>query len=381
MACVLKAFVLWNAVSMLWCCGGNLVGLRYPPKWLYYTNTLYDFYLMYETSGGKALGESSMVAPPSVHIESSRVCESRTHGEVTGQSLLKRADATIKTRSQALGLKWVRQPVNPAEDCTTTILPAGTMTGKSGGRCRRQSVTTAEDGNTTTAGTKCGKTGRRSRRQSRGPAEDCTATIMPAGSKSGKISGHSRKLSVAGEGRANVKVKCVKPATAMSKGKPVSTNAASTIRKPTTHGSRRQSISGARGKQTDGKKSWRQSITAAVGASATADPTRKSTSGSRRQSVTTGAGTSSVGSTPPLQTSRRQSLSGAPASEVAQLVAARKARRRSLKSEDATGIAAFAASKKPAWQSRKPSITTVETKDALEQSDTPPLCPGGEDRV
>ncbi|KAL3224158.1 hypothetical protein MRX96_026740 [Rhipicephalus microplus] len=33
MACVLKAFVLWNAVSMLWCCGGNLVGLRYPPKW------------------------------------------------------------------------------------------------------------------------------------------------------------------------------------------------------------------------------------------------------------------------------------------------------------------------------------------------------------
>ncbi|KAL1473913.1 hypothetical protein MTO96_038373 [Rhipicephalus appendiculatus] len=34
MARVLKAFVMWNAASLLWCCGGNLIGLRYPPKWV-----------------------------------------------------------------------------------------------------------------------------------------------------------------------------------------------------------------------------------------------------------------------------------------------------------------------------------------------------------
>ncbi|XP_049268946.1 uncharacterized protein LOC119381403 [Rhipicephalus sanguineus] len=375
MARVLKAFVLWNAVSLLWCCGGNLVGLRYPPKWLYYTNILYDFYRTYETSG-----DSSVAAPLSVHVEGSRMSEGRTTGEVTAQSLFKSAETTIKTRSQALGPKLRRQPVDPAEDCTNTILLAGTMTAKSGGRTRRHSVATAEDGTTTIAGKKSGKTGGRLRRQSRGPAEDCTTTILPAMSKSSKMSGRSRKQSVAGVGRANVTAKAVKPPAATSKVQPVTTTAASRIRKPATQGSRRQSIFGASGIQTDGKKSRRQSIGAAAGASATADTTRKS--GSRRQSVDAGTlGRSSVGSTPPLQTSRRQSAAGATAPAVAQLVAARKARRRSLRSEDAAGIAAFAASKKPTGQSRRQSITAVETKDALQPSDTSPLCPGSEDRL
>ncbi|KAH7967924.1 hypothetical protein HPB52_004137 [Rhipicephalus sanguineus] len=30
---VLGAFVAWNTVALLLCCGGNLIGLRFPPKW------------------------------------------------------------------------------------------------------------------------------------------------------------------------------------------------------------------------------------------------------------------------------------------------------------------------------------------------------------
>ncbi|XP_075539721.1 uncharacterized protein LOC142574552 [Dermacentor variabilis] len=33
---ILGAFVAWNTAAMLLCCGANLIGLRYPPKW--YTN-------------------------------------------------------------------------------------------------------------------------------------------------------------------------------------------------------------------------------------------------------------------------------------------------------------------------------------------------------
>ncbi|KAL1486556.1 hypothetical protein MTO96_008958, partial [Rhipicephalus appendiculatus] len=30
---LLGLFVIWNTMSLLFCCGGNLAGLRYPPKW------------------------------------------------------------------------------------------------------------------------------------------------------------------------------------------------------------------------------------------------------------------------------------------------------------------------------------------------------------
>ncbi|KAL1440683.1 hypothetical protein MTO96_009233 [Rhipicephalus appendiculatus] len=83
---ILRAFVVWNTVAMLFCCGANLAGLRYPPKWftgqdadeitfrdqmklvlawgpwiimagyvkLYYTTRLYAFYKVYAATGGKA---------------------------------------------------------------------------------------------------------------------------------------------------------------------------------------------------------------------------------------------------------------------------------------------------------------------------------------
>ncbi|XP_049520814.1 uncharacterized protein LOC119445063 [Dermacentor silvarum] len=80
---VLGAFVAWNTVAMLFCCGANLAGLRYPPKWvkivliwgpwiimagygkLYYTTMLYAFYKVYESTGGKAFdGVAEVHAAP-----------------------------------------------------------------------------------------------------------------------------------------------------------------------------------------------------------------------------------------------------------------------------------------------------------------------------
>ncbi|XP_065291574.1 ESX-1 secretion-associated protein EspK-like isoform X2 [Dermacentor albipictus] len=94
---VLRAFVAWNTVAMLFCCGANLAGLRYPPKWyteqdadkitleqqvkivviwspciimagfckLYYTTKLYAFYKVYESTGGKAFdGAAEVRATP-----------------------------------------------------------------------------------------------------------------------------------------------------------------------------------------------------------------------------------------------------------------------------------------------------------------------------
>ncbi|KAL1440678.1 hypothetical protein MTO96_009228 [Rhipicephalus appendiculatus] len=72
MAGILGIFVAWNTMAMMMCCGANLIGLRYPPKWLsiiagwapviisaafvklYYNTLLYDFYKKYDASQGRA---------------------------------------------------------------------------------------------------------------------------------------------------------------------------------------------------------------------------------------------------------------------------------------------------------------------------------------
>ncbi|XP_065291705.1 ESX-1 secretion-associated protein EspK-like [Dermacentor albipictus] len=100
---VLRAFVAWNTVAMLFCCGANLAGLRYPPKWyteqdadeitlkeqvkivliwapwiimaaygkLYYTTMLYAFYKVYESTGGKAFDGTDEVhgAPSNLSLD------------------------------------------------------------------------------------------------------------------------------------------------------------------------------------------------------------------------------------------------------------------------------------------------------------------------
>ncbi|XP_065291567.1 uncharacterized protein [Dermacentor albipictus] len=90
---VLGAFVAWNTTAMLLCCGANLMGLRYPPKWytnqdassltlsenltivaywapviifagfvkLYYTNVLYGFYKTYQLTRGRAFDRNAAV--------------------------------------------------------------------------------------------------------------------------------------------------------------------------------------------------------------------------------------------------------------------------------------------------------------------------------
>ncbi|XP_077508312.1 uncharacterized protein LOC144119612 [Amblyomma americanum] len=89
----LGVFVVWNTAALLFCCGANLAGLRYPPKWytgqdadgitlrqqlkivlfwapwiilsahwkLYYTTLLYEFYKIYEATDGKAFDEENLV--------------------------------------------------------------------------------------------------------------------------------------------------------------------------------------------------------------------------------------------------------------------------------------------------------------------------------
>ncbi|XP_077542498.1 uncharacterized protein LOC144155115 [Haemaphysalis longicornis] len=89
----LRLFVAWSTVSLLVCCGFNLGGLKYPPKWytnedadklslnvklkfvviwaplvifislwkLYYTTRLYDFYKLYRATEGRAFdGEGAL---------------------------------------------------------------------------------------------------------------------------------------------------------------------------------------------------------------------------------------------------------------------------------------------------------------------------------
>ncbi|KAL3215448.1 hypothetical protein MRX96_034158 [Rhipicephalus microplus] len=72
MASILGLFVAWNTAAMMLCCGANLIGLRYPPKWLsivagwapviiaaafvklYYNTLLYGFYQKYDATQGRA---------------------------------------------------------------------------------------------------------------------------------------------------------------------------------------------------------------------------------------------------------------------------------------------------------------------------------------
>ncbi|KAH6934554.1 hypothetical protein HPB50_025419 [Hyalomma asiaticum] len=62
MARILGVFVAWNTTSMMLCCGANIVGLRFPPKWLYYNTLLYDFYKRYDASQGRAFDEGAQVS-------------------------------------------------------------------------------------------------------------------------------------------------------------------------------------------------------------------------------------------------------------------------------------------------------------------------------
>ncbi|XP_049522500.1 uncharacterized protein LOC119448276 [Dermacentor silvarum] len=379
---VLRAFVVWNTAALLFCCAGNLAGLRYPPKWwthvdadkvtatqrvalvavwtpvitvaalckIYYTAQLYRFYRTYKDTGGKAFDGASMAATRSVRAEGDRTSIVHTPDDVTAPNLSKSMEGTtLTTKSQSFGVKSHRLSA-AAEDQTTTIQPRGTKSGKFGNRSRRQSVTSKS--RTTPVlppRTKSGKFGDRSRRHS-GPAEERTTTLLPPGKKPGKLGGRS-------QASIGVAQNAAKPPGGKSKGQAVgavgrgTASAASTTRsKPAIRESRRSSFLAAGGTQKDGKKSQRPSGTSAADARAVAETIRKAAPRSRRQSVTDGGGStqrpSSVGSTPPLQTSRRQSVAGLAAVAAAQLAAQNRARRKSLTGADATGVGAASTPKK-----------------------------------
>ncbi|XP_072143767.1 uncharacterized protein [Dermacentor andersoni] len=345
---------------------------------IYYTILLYKFYRTYKDTNGRAFDGAPKAAAKSVQAEGDRTFIARTPDDVTAQNISKSMEGTIlTTKSQTVGVKSRRQSVGAedqttaiqsrgsksrksgdrsrrqsvtAGDRTTTVLPPKTKSGKLGDRSRRQSVT-AGDRTTTVLPpkTKSGKLGDRSRRQS---VDEGTTTILPAGKNYGKFGGHSRRQSAASETRRDVATLLGD----MSKGQAVSANrrgttgAATTTRKPAIRESRRPSVFAAAGAQKDGKKSQRLSGTATADASAMTETTRKKAPRSRRQSVAAeGDDTqrlSTAGSTPPLQTSRRQSVAAIAALAAAQLAAQDRARRKRLTGADSTGVGATSTPKK-----------------------------------
>ncbi|KAH8038268.1 hypothetical protein HPB51_000241 [Rhipicephalus microplus] len=57
---VLGVFIAWNAIALHVCAFGNLMGLLYPPKWLYYTSLLYEYYLFYKATKGKPFDSAAL---------------------------------------------------------------------------------------------------------------------------------------------------------------------------------------------------------------------------------------------------------------------------------------------------------------------------------
>ncbi|XP_075543611.1 uncharacterized protein LOC142578075 [Dermacentor variabilis] len=317
---------------------------------IYYTILLYKFYRTYKDTKGRAFDGAPKAAAKSVQAEGDRTFIVRTPDDVTAQNISKSMEGTtLTTKSQIVGAKSRRQSVG-AEDQTTTIQPRGSKSRKSDDRSRRQSVASGD--RTTTVlppKTKSGKLGDRSRRHS---VDEGTTTILPAGKNYGKSGGRSRRQSAASETRRDVSTLLgdMSKRQAVGANRRGTTGAATTTRKPAIRESRRPSVFGAAGAQKDGKKSQRASRTAAADASAMTETTRKTAPRSRRQSVAAeGDDTqrpSSAGSTPPLQTSRRQSVAAVAALAAAQLAAQDRSRRKSLTGADSTGVGATSTPKK-----------------------------------
>ncbi|XP_070390849.1 mucin-22-like isoform X2 [Dermacentor albipictus] len=287
---------------------------------IYYTMLLYKFYRTYKDTNGRAFDGAPKAAAKSAQAEGDRTFTARTPDDVTAQNITKSMEGTMLT-TKSQNVKSRRQSV-AAEDQTTTIQPRGSKS--------KKSVLPPK--------TKTGKPGDRSRRQS---TDEGNTTILPAGKNYGKVGGHSRRQSTASETRRDV----ASLLGDMSKGPSVGANRRGTTSAATT--ARKAAAAGAK---KGGKKSQRPPGTATADASAMTETTRKTAPRSRRQSVTAeGDDTqrpSSAGSTPPLQTSRRQSVAAVAALAAAQLAAQDRARRKSLTGADSTGVGATSTPKK-----------------------------------
>nr|XP_054926436.1 uncharacterized protein LOC129384875 [Dermacentor andersoni] len=151
----LGAFVVWNTLAVMCCCCGNLVGLRYPPKWythrdveeltmhekvkififwapviiaiafakVYYTSLLYQFYRIYKVTRGKAYdgeglaemacsGRASRARTPAVPT----AAEGRTPA---GLSPLHPHGVALPTAVPETPLTAVQTPSGPSQSSVT----------------------------------------------------------------------------------------------------------------------------------------------------------------------------------------------------------------------------------------------------------------------
>lgn len=228
---VLGAFVTWNTVALLLCCGGNLAGLRFPPKWytnldadelsfqertkiaaigapiiilaalgkLYYTSMLYDFYSSYKTTTITMHEEALVESGPGAKVEVRRASKNRPINDVSSPLPETAVDTKVmKTskKSQARGGRLLPQSAD-AEDRLTTIIPQGKPRRLSD-RSRRQSTATDfHTGASSAAKSKppSGKT----RRQS--TASEFARTIDDAAATIGRpVHGRGRRQSYAPRG-------------------------------------------------------------------------------------------------------------------------------------------------------------------------------------
>ncbi|XP_065281216.1 uncharacterized protein [Dermacentor albipictus] len=138
---LLGAFVVWNTLALMCCCCGNLVGLRYPPKWMkivifwapliigvafakvHYTGLLYQFYRIYKKTSGKAYdgeglaemacsGRASRAPTPSVPT----AAEGRTPA---GLSPLHPHGVPLPTAAAETPLTAVQTPSGPSPSSVT----------------------------------------------------------------------------------------------------------------------------------------------------------------------------------------------------------------------------------------------------------------------
>ncbi|XP_065296592.2 uncharacterized protein [Dermacentor albipictus] len=221
---VLGAFVTWNTVALLLCCGGNLAGLRFPPKWytnmdadalsfpqrtkiaaigapiivlaalckLYYTSMLYDFYSSYKmttvTAHEEALVESASIG----QVEKRPASTNRTSDDVTSPRHETAMDAKVRRTSTKFQARSGRLlPQSPdGEDHLTTIIPSARIRRLSD-RSRRQSIASeCHTGASTIAKSKSGRT----RKQS--TASEFARTIDDAAATLGQpVQGRSRRMS------------------------------------------------------------------------------------------------------------------------------------------------------------------------------------------
>ncbi|KAH6935782.1 hypothetical protein HPB50_009613 [Hyalomma asiaticum] len=200
---VLGAFIAWNTVALLLCCGGNLAGLRFPPKWLYYTSKLYDFYTSYKKKTAKLDEEALVEALVTGKTETSRGSGGRQSSESTSPRRKKTADnrfADASAKSRTRRGRPQAQPRNSG-NFGTTIIPNGSR--NTSDRSRGRSL--GSEFHTSSTGTVKGGKSRWGKKRKQLISSKAARTIDDAATIGKPSAVHSRQHSNAVNGTESVR--------------------------------------------------------------------------------------------------------------------------------------------------------------------------------